>query len=179
MTSLSLGRQDGLLDLVDHALESDDIGHLIRLVFEAQPQETPLPRPLPKDTDSATTSQGDAGAGESPLEAVLAVLYEVAEDREAEISQICRCGWAEVGVPLLSCTEAWEPGVAPDLLWHVPPARPVLPLPTSPTRPPTSAWSATGAMRWRLRPRCMSWGQCSAAARQWCGGPVACWYART
>lgn len=63
----------------------------VRLVFDVHPAE-PLPVPVPLDSESGTTTLDEAAAllRENPLEAVLEALQEVAEDKEAEIEQICR-----------------------------------------------------------------------------------------
>ena len=85
----------GLREAVEHALDSEDFTPLVRLVFDAQSQDG-VPPPAPKDSESAGTSQGEQ-AGEPPLKAVLAVLQELADDREAEIQQICRCAEHSMG----------------------------------------------------------------------------------
>lgn len=93
-------------ELVEGAIESDDVGPLVKAVFEVQPPGEALPQPPPRGSESATTSQGgqhsvgDAGAGGQPpnmLDAVIEALADVAEEKEAEIAQICRRGarrWA-------------------------------------------------------------------------------------
>lgn len=77
---------------IEGALDSDDITPLVRLVFDAQHPNEPLPLPIPLDSESGTTTLEEAGAAlrENPLESVLEALQEVAEDKEAEIQQICR-----------------------------------------------------------------------------------------
>ena len=107
-TSLALGVPlDTLREYVESAVESEDIIPLVKLVFEAQPPADPLPAPLARDSESGTTSLGGDGpgagdgsggggggsrlvGGAAALPAVLEVLQEVADDREAEIRQMCR-----------------------------------------------------------------------------------------
>jgi hypothetical protein len=83
----------------------------VRLVFDAHPNDVPLPLPLPLDSESGTTTLDDLGAllQDNPLEAVLEVLDEVAEDKQAEIQQICR--WVRMGgVQGCHFVAAWSAG---------------------------------------------------------------------
>jgi hypothetical protein len=81
-----------LRELVESSIESDDVGPLVKAVFEVQPAGEPLPLPLTRDSESATTSQGEQGLlpQGSVLDTVLEMLQEVAEQKESEIQQICR-----------------------------------------------------------------------------------------
>lgn len=93
-----------LRDLVESAIESHDVGPLVKAVFEVEageagagaPPTPPLPAPPGRADggESATTRDSDAVPAGSVLERVLELLGEVAEDKEAEIAQICRCGVA-------------------------------------------------------------------------------------
>eukprot|EP00887_Chlorella_sp_A99_P005321 scaffold1.g5321.t1 len=89
-----LSASHGMHDLVEHALEAGDISQLVRLCFDAQPTDA-APPPPPRDGESAATGGGETRE-DSPLEAVLTALEEVAEDREAEIQQICRTHAVEI-----------------------------------------------------------------------------------
>jgi hypothetical protein len=81
-----------LKELVASSIENDDVGPLVKAVFEVVPPGEPLPLPPTHDGESGTTSLGDGGeAGQgSVLDSVLELLQEVAEEKEAEIQQICR-----------------------------------------------------------------------------------------
>lgn len=108
-------------DLVESAIESDDVGPLIKAVFEVQPPGEALPPPLPRGSESATTSQGgeQQQALANVLDAVLEMLAEVAEEKEAEIAQICRCvcGSREGGTARWNCClSACQPHELPQLL---------------------------------------------------------------
>lgn len=91
-----------LRDLVESAIESHDVGPLVKAVFEVEAGEAgagavltpPLPAPPARadGAESATTRDSDAVPAGGVLERVLELLGEVADDKEAEIAQICRCG---------------------------------------------------------------------------------------
>ena len=88
-----------LRELVESSIETEDVGPLVKAVFEVQPAGEPLPLPLTRDSESATTSQGELGQVPqgSVLDTVLEMLQEVAEQKESEIQQICRCAEVLVG----------------------------------------------------------------------------------
>lgn len=89
---------DRLAELVESALDSDDVAPLVKAVFEVAPPGEALPLPVPRGSESATTSLGGGAGGDvgaepgNVLDAVLGLLHQVAEEKEAEIQQICRCG---------------------------------------------------------------------------------------
>ncbi|KAL4430682.1 hypothetical protein ABPG75_005938 [Micractinium tetrahymenae] len=104
-----------LRDLVESAIESHDVGPLVKAVFEVEageagaglpgtagaggaPPTPPLPAPPGRADggESATTRDSDAVPAGGALERVLELLGEVAEDKEAEIAQICRSNAAEI-----------------------------------------------------------------------------------
>ncbi|PRW58081.1 exocyst complex component SEC15A [Chlorella sorokiniana] len=91
-----------LRELVETSIESDDVGPLVKAVFEVQPPGEAMPPPLrgagATSESAATTSlaDGQLPAGTSPLDAVLEMLGEVAEEKEAEIAQICRANATEI-----------------------------------------------------------------------------------
>ena len=87
---------DSLKELVQLALENDDINPLVRAVFEVQPAGEPLPEPPARDSESGTTSLdaaaaaagaagGLGGSGVLPpatvLETVLGMLQDLVELR--------------------------------------------------------------------------------------------------
>ena len=84
-----------LRELVETAIESDDVGPLVKAVFEVHLPGEAVPEPVPRDGESGTTSQGShpllgAVAPANVLDTVLEMLQEVAEEKEAEIQQVCR-----------------------------------------------------------------------------------------
>jgi hypothetical protein len=79
-----------LKELVASSIESDDVGPLVKAVFEVAPPGEQLPLPLTRDSESGTTSQGEQLPQDSVLDSVLELLQEVAEEKEAEIQQVCR-----------------------------------------------------------------------------------------
>ncbi|KAL4432419.1 hypothetical protein ABPG77_001718 [Micractinium sp. CCAP 211/92] len=95
-----------LRDLVESAIESHDVGPLVKAVFEVEAGEAgagavltpPLPAPPTRadGAESATTRDSDAVPAGGVLERVLELLGEVADDKEAEIAQICRSNAAEI-----------------------------------------------------------------------------------
>lgn len=107
-----------LRDLVESAIESHDVAPLVKAVFEVEageagavsqgaagaPPTPPLPAPPGRADggESATTRDSDAVPAGGVLERVLELLGEVAEDKEAEIAQICRCE-ARDCVPCCAC----------------------------------------------------------------------------
>lgn len=85
-----------LKELVATSIESDDVAPLVKAVFDVPPAgEQP-----------AATGQGDAEAGQASVaEAVLGLLQEVAEEKEAEIQQICRWSLASAAAKQHRCRQ--------------------------------------------------------------------------
>ena len=102
-----------LRELVESSIESDDVGPLVKAVFEVQPAGELLPLPLTRDSESATTSQGEQGLlpQGSVLDTVLEMLQEVAEQKESEIQQICRL--AELCVDQSAARYSLPPALMP------------------------------------------------------------------
>jgi hypothetical protein len=103
-----------LRELVESSIESDDVGPLVKAVFEVQPAGEPLPLPLTRDSESATTSQGELGQQlpqGSVLDTVLEMLQVVAEQKESEIQQICRL--AELCVDQSAARYSLPPALMP------------------------------------------------------------------
>ncbi|GAB4817780.1 hypothetical protein N2152v2_004826 [Parachlorella kessleri] len=112
-TKAHITTAEALRETVETALEAEDITPLVRLVFDAHPADEPLPVPVPLDSESGTTTLDEMGAllQENPLEALLEVLGEVVEDKEAEIQQICRSNALEIASALHDLT-AMQRGTA-------------------------------------------------------------------
>lgn len=73
-----------LRELVESAVESGEVAPLVKLAFEAG-------EPGGSGGDASGQQQREAEAGSALVNSVLELLTQVADDKEAEISQICRC----------------------------------------------------------------------------------------